>query len=438
MKKQRSPRTYGPRTRVKDYVKPQGFSFVRDAYQYRDGVLNYHGTGTVNGTFNQFSKKTCWDYTHANYWDLRKRGLDVSSDCTISTVTYSTPYPSTYYLTYQGSVGGHYYVLPTTFVGVPHCMAVHRASLPSYYIDDIASAKSYVLTDAMAKMYSSEFQGQVFAAEALKTLSMLRKPFSSALKLTQKILRKQTSLISRGMSASKALSSAWLEYRYGFQPLMYDISDLTTSLAAQKRLPFVVLRCSSKTELKCSPKATPFSHSYNYYTVFEGEYSVQSSCMIKAGYRFKLKDSSYGAFLESSLGLSLRDVPNTVWELIPFSFVVDWFANVGSWIKTICPNPNIEILSAYLSTTKEDIYIDDYLRMKMDTAADGLPYGWLSVSSPNRIYSIETLYNRQVNNLPAHGSLRVAPYLLNLNRKVDSVALILQSLTRNLGSLKKL
>jgi hypothetical protein len=40
-------------------------------------------------------------------------------------------------------------------------------------------------------------------------------------------------------------------------------------------------------------------------------------------------------------GSRLRDIPATLWEVVPYSFVVDWFFNVGDWIQAFTPAPGI-------------------------------------------------------------------------------------------------
>jgi hypothetical protein len=40
-----------------------------------------------------------------------------------------------------------------------------------------------------------------------------------------------------------------------------------------------------------------------------------------------------------------------IWEIIPFSFVVDWFANIGGLINALNPNPSYKTLGSWLVST---------------------------------------------------------------------------------------
>jgi len=71
-----------------------------------------------------------------------------------------------------------------------------------------------------------------------------------------------------------------------------------------------------------------------------------------------LADYKVGA---NTYGLSLRDIPGSGWELIPFSFVVDFFFNVGNFIEAIVPNGNISALASWIvvdRVSKVDTYYD--------------------------------------------------------------------------------
>lgn len=52
-----------------------------------------------------------------------------------------------------------------------------------------------------------------------------------------------------------------------------------------------------------------------------------------------------------SFGLTWTDLPDAAWELTPWSFVVDWFINVGDYIRAITPKPEVRILSACTSVS---------------------------------------------------------------------------------------
>lgn len=62
-----------------------------------------------------------------------------------------------------------------------------------------------------------------------------------------------------------------------------------------------------------------------------------------AGVVFDIVNQSKTQDLMGKLGLRARDLPSTVYEATPLSWVVDYFTNVGTWLQAMTPNPDIEI-----------------------------------------------------------------------------------------------
>jgi hypothetical protein len=43
-----------------------------------------------------------------------------------------------------------------------------------------------------------------------------------------------------------------------------------------------------------------------------------------------------------------------MWELTPFSFIADWFFNIGQTISSWTPNPGVKELASWVTTVEED------------------------------------------------------------------------------------
>jgi hypothetical protein len=57
--------------------------------------------------------------------------------------------------------------------------------------------------------------------------------------------------------------------------------------------------------------------------------------------------------LNGFLGFQLRDIPATLWELTPWSFVSDWVLNVGDWLQAVTPNPRVSILGHWTTSVQK-------------------------------------------------------------------------------------
>jgi hypothetical protein len=51
-------------------------------------------------------------------------------------------------------------------------------------------------------------------------------------------------------------------------------------------------------------------------------------------------------------GLHLSNLPSSIWEAIPFSFVADWVINLGDWIRAVTPKAGVKILATGVTVKK--------------------------------------------------------------------------------------
>jgi len=164
------------------------------------------------------------------------------------------------------------------------------------------------VAEAAAKIYSNGFDALTFLAELDDVFRMFRSVVKGLCSLN----------IPRNL---RGVSSAWLSLRYGFRPLLYDIIGIN---AAIKNL---------------SEKRTRYSDmAGNFWTDhFEDAYTVE-------GYHYDTDHTVSDVISTSVRGSVVADIEVpafqlnpliTTWEVIPFSFVVDWLLNVGKSLAAI-------------------------------------------------------------------------------------------------------
>ncbi len=129
------------------------------------------------------------------------------------------------------------------------------------------------------------------------------------------IPRPQSIKLFRG----KPQADIWLEYVYGWRPLaqtMYDIHD--TFAAAVNRVSNLVEGNGSRT--------VAGEHDFQYDSKhWKGSWVGQVRCTLKA--------SVTNPQLSLINQLGLTNPVGIAWELVPFSFVVDWFLPVGNTLS---------------------------------------------------------------------------------------------------------
>lgn len=125
-----------------------------------------------------------------------------------------------------------------------------------------------------------------------------------------------------GKPTVKEAANLWLEYWFGWSPLVEDAHNAVG----------VITRTYYTRAEGAGKEVAVYSRDLNYgaYNVMQpvGQMTVDTRCKIKSS--VIISNPSY--FLASQLGLT--SPLTVVWELIPFSFLVDWIANVQTWISS--------------------------------------------------------------------------------------------------------
>lgn len=425
---------------------------------HRSAILLYDTTKTsvklgsnpeVTGTYPHSALAQVGEYRSmddvvtSNYFDLINQKYDVSNSCSSYSSNEMYEGESAASFVFTGFWTGDHNKVATSSIswegkGVLGVLQpVHIPDVPTYITNDLSDARLYTLQQAYARASSASFNGSLFGAEALKTLALVKKPLSSALKLIRRVSRKRGKLLASGVQPVKALSSAWLEYRYGWRPLVLDLHDLVQALYTAPRIPHddLVARSSYDRAYKSKdPWVNPIQPGD---ITFGGTTHLDFQARVRSSVRYRIDDDSYSTFLSQSVGLGLDAVPSTIWELVPFSFVADWFMGFGQWIDTLVPRPYIKILSNSTSIRSTRRVIDKLEYIEVDSLGRGVWPQQVRRAHLDRSFTgVYTSYNRSVNNEIPIVPLRV-PGVLNLVHSVDSVALLCQSLIGEFRSLKK-
>lgn len=142
----------------------------------------------------------------------------------------------------------------------------------------------------------------------------------------------------RRKKTSKIIAESWLEFSFGWQPLINDIDGLAHGLAeanvnAAKQFQTVSATC--KLEAAQQAIQSVQNHLISGWNRFQtteiGQVKWNASARFKGAVNLQPDGTTA---LTNQLGLRLRDLVPTLWELIPYSFAVDYFTNVGDIIAS--------------------------------------------------------------------------------------------------------
>lgn len=216
---------------------------------------------------------------------------------------------------------------------------------------DVGSLKILAGTQALAGIASPEFEGMVFLAELRETMRMLRHPVAGYVAFLEKIkkIARGTRGIGSDGRAYKILkdfiAGQWLHYRYGIMPLVHDAEALVKAIEAlgheEKR------KTSRGFATDVDERNLMLSGTAGHWDVTK-KVNTNQQTAVRAGILYSVDKSA-------SFGMRLQDVPAAAWEAIPFSFVSDWFLNLGDWVRAITPKAGVKVLGSWTTVETETI-----------------------------------------------------------------------------------
>lgn len=171
------------------------------------------------------------------------------------------------------------------------------------------------------------------AGQVLKSFNALRKgrvvDAAKHLGITRRVLTRHG--ITKRWSRRKDASALWLEFHFGWEPLVQDIHQAVDLLA--KPLP------SQRVTASASRTETWHQAPKNWDWAVSGE--RKHVC------RMGVEVSVPNPNLYYANQLGLLNPAAIAWELVPFSFVVDWFTSVGQVLNSLTDFVGLELKNAF-------------------------------------------------------------------------------------------
>ena len=220
----------------------------------------------------------------------------------------------------------------------------------------VDETKENLRKEVWTKTLADRLKGQTNLVESLaeidKTIGMIRHPFENVNRFILDFRRngKRAKGYSRVAADSNAfiqfVSSEWLRFRYGISPLVSDTRAVMKTLKKRYQ-PTPVVSVSKSTQA--------IEQSSIVYGSLEGTSLRQRYQIVKLhryDARTHIADEITGGPW-NDLGLTFHNVIGVAWELTHYSFVVDWFVNVGDLIYANIPRVGAKTVSSYLTHRDE-------------------------------------------------------------------------------------
>lgn len=292
-----------------------------------------------------------------------------------------------------------------------------------------AGIRGDLVTAALAESKEAAVDLLTSLAEMPETVEMIvnilkgiRRPLHNAKKYMKQLRRQKAKAVDTA-------TQTWLLYRYGIMPAVFTTQDALKAIKQE----FVKYQTTRKRERSSDERSVhpfelhPRSSGWDAHLVVKGRYvishDVEHRCWIKQ------------CFNEDSLRRRFGINPAlTAWELVPLSFVVDWFIQVGDFIQAVSPSLYSQRASTY------SIRSTSTLRGVIDSVEDSwdargtVDYTFKESHGQAEIHAEFWRYDRVIINPESHLTLPTGVNL-NLKRTLDGFSLSWPGIKKSLQAL---
>jgi len=233
----------------------------------------------------------------------------------------------------------------------------------------------------------TSFETGIFLGELQESIRMLMSPAKSLRRGVDDYLGALKKRRRRGRIQNRQiLADTWLEYSFGWKPLVRDANQALEALAfraAQEAFhnDYVMVKFTARDEtifqspmIDYQPTGTHLYMSVDRYHEYKHHVRHMGAMRISAK---GLSDKS------KYWGISLEDFAPTAWELLPWSFLIDYFSNIGDVIAawSTCTSGLAWSQKTVRQTTTQHLSFSPNLgRMKKEYVEVGKVYDRLTAS----------------------------------------------------------
>lgn len=234
--------------------------------------------------------------------------------------------PGNYRGTYLKSGVQSYSYYTNYILGVPDSVTTSRDECEFHIARLTEGVDLRVLEQQAIANINPSLDALTSAAEAKKTAGMILGTRQTAVNLL-KDLRSSVALVRKGKVlkaadvTSKTFGDAWLQWRYGWRILGYDIQNAQQYL----KQPILPLLRVGRAGLTIPESVTETSHSAFYYVQYDKVTQIDRLVGIRVNANVRFRGEAKNFIANPFI---------TAWELVPFSFVADWFVTVGDALSS--------------------------------------------------------------------------------------------------------
>jgi len=390
-----------------------------------------------SGVFqSEYEYREMNDVVTPSFHAKRARGEIINSPMTSMHVKQSIPKMSTHFSSMAckwGCTPGRWYPF------IEHEVQGDR-SLDSIMLSDLwmpapAIDTTTLKDQAISKAWSNIDVSELLAVASIKELDQTVVGLAYIFKKVYKILRSvmradirlhtgrgKPSKLMKEISPSE-LSEIYLNARYNLRPLMYDVSNMIKVINSPMthRMRQTFRGNLVRTEKDSDVLAKYVVQHANFDLKATCYRSVQKEVTVRAGVLCDVEPLTLSDLLGGD------ELVGAAWDLLPFSFIIDWFCNAGDTIIAWSPNLRATTLASWVVTKTVTTQTSTLLGCTAN-AYDGGTYHWTNTTGyvdPGTATSVTT----EVERIPEYSRPVIPSFRLNLDPlKILDLGLILFNL----------
>lgn len=209
-----------------------------------------------------------------------------------------------------------------------------EADLKDLFEDEYEEVQQKALTKFLSNVQNQKIDLATDLAEAAQTVTLIG---DAAALLARTFLALKSGNIVKAVTgfipkSRKAIANNFLAYRYGISPLLSDI-DGAMDMLAQSINGIPPTRAVGK-----------FKKTFNIQKVV----GVNSTDWeVKISVKYVSRNRIDNEVVSNFSRLGFTNPANVLWELVPFSFVVDWFLPIGQHLRLLTALEGTDVLEVY-------------------------------------------------------------------------------------------
>lgn len=340
----------------------------------------------------------------------------------------ATTYPSTPHATLQDWVSSMRQ-FNTRFIHNEFRDISGDLACPALKNVDVDALMTLAKTKALGNVGAPTASGLVILGEGHKTLATLRNPLQATLQYLSKRHKRFSKLGSRYRVSNKtgkqiandnkaiasAASSQYLTWYYGLLPFIRDCEQV---LDAFTRITLLTDRETGRGSANDSYTIVD-TELFGGGSKYLNQFTYEETVVVRSGILYTLEQSASRAY-----GTRISDIPEALWEFLPYSFVVDSFVNIQQYLAAIAVVPNVKYLATW-----------DVLRVTITDRAETLSSSVTGPTVQTRSGSewVERVIQttRRTPSTPRSGiGLAFKPIRFSATKQLAFASLIVQQLTK--------